>query len=150
MKKYKRGYTTGVYDMFHIGHLNVLTNAKKQCDYLIVGVSTDELVREYKGKTPIIPFNERMKIVDNIKCVDQTVAQVDMDKLKVMLENNCDAIFVGDDWKGTDKWNNFENEFGKYGIDVVYLPYTKGTSSTKLRTVLENTIINLAEINDNR
>lgn len=140
MKRYKIGYTTGVYDMFHIGHLNVLNNAKKYCEYLIVGVSTDELVREYKGKTPIIPFEERKEIVENIKCVDQVVAQENMDKLKVLLEYNCDAIFVGDDWKGTEKWNAFENQFGKHGIDVVYLPYTKGTSSTKLRVVLDDIV----------
>lgn len=140
MKKYKAGYTTGVYDMFHIGHLNVLNNAKKHCDYLIVGVSTDELVEEYKGKTPIIPYGERKQIVENIRCVDQVVAQEDMNKLKMMLKYNCDVIFVGDDWKGTDKWNTYEKQFSEYGIDVVYLPYTQGTSSTKLRVVLDNII----------
>lgn len=142
MKKYKVGYTTGVYDMFHIGHLNVLNNAKKYCDYLIVGVSTDELVEEYKNKTPIIPFKERKEIVENIKCVDQVVAQEDMDKLKALLKYKCDAVFVGDDWKGTDKWNAFERQFGEYGIDVVYLPYTKGTSSTKLRVVIDDIVEN--------
>ena len=138
MKKYRKGYTTGVYDMFHIGHLNVLNNAKKYCDYLLVGVSTDELVKEYKGKTPIIPFEERIKIVENIKCVDEVIVQKDMNKLSALLENNCDVIFVGDDWKGTDKWNTYEKDFNKHGIDVVYLPYTKGTSSTVLREVIYN------------
>ncbi|GAB5617078.1 adenylyltransferase/cytidyltransferase family protein [Faecalimonas canis] len=137
MKEYKIGYTSGVYDMFHIGHLNVLNNAKKYCEYLIVGVSTDELVQEYKGKTPIIPYEERKAIVENIKCVDKVIPQKDMDKLKVLLEYNCDSIFVGDDWKGTEKWNNFEKQFAEYGIKVTYLPYTKGTSSTKLREVLD-------------
>lgn len=137
MKEYKIGYTSGVYDMFHIGHLNVLNNAKKYCEYLIVGVSTDELVQEYKGKTPIIPFAERKAIVENIKCVDKVIPQKDMDKLKVLLEYDCDAIFVGDDWKGTEKWNNFEKQFAEHGIKIQYLPYTKGTSSTKLREVLD-------------
>lgn len=138
MKKYKIGYTSGVYDMFHIGHLNVLNNAKKYCEYLIVGVSTDELVQEYKGKTPIIPYEERKAIVENIKCVDKVIPQKDMDKLKVLLEYNCDSVFVGDDWKGTQKWNDFEEQFAQYGIEVKYLPYTQGTSSTKLREVLES------------
>lgn len=136
MKKYKIGYTTGVFDMFHIGHLNVLNNAKARCDYLIVGVSSDDLVENYKGKRPIIPLAERKKIVENIKSVDKVIIQEDMNKLKVMLKYHCDAIFVGDDWKNTDKWNNFEKEFSCYDIDVVYLPYTKGTSSTILREIL--------------
>lgn len=140
MKDYKIGYTSGVYDMFHIGHLNVLNNAKKHCEYLIVGVSTDELVQEYKGKTPIIPYEERKAIVENIKCVDKVIPQKDMDKLKVLLEYNCDSIFVGDDWKGTEKWNDFEKQFAEYGIAVTYLPYTKGTSSTKLREVLDGVL----------
>lgn len=137
MKKYKIGYTTGVFDMFHIGHLNVLNNAKSYCDYLIVGVSTDELVKEYKHKTPIIPYGERKKIVENIKCVDKVIPQESMDKLSVILKYKCDAVFVGDDWKGTDKWKKFEEEFGKHGVTVKYLPYTKGTSSTQLRQVIE-------------
>lgn len=136
MKKYKRGYTTGVFDMFHIGHLNVLNNAKSNCDYLIVGVSTDGLVESYKNKKPIIPFEERKEIVKNIKCVDKVVDQVNMNKLEALLNNNCDAIFVGDDWRGTEKWLNYEKEFLRYNIDVVYLPYTKGTSSTLLREVI--------------
>lgn len=136
-KKYKKGYTTGVYDMFHIGHLNVLENSKKLCEELVVGVSTDELVLDYKGHKPIIPFEERIKIVSALKCVDKAIPQVNMDKLSAMLKENCDAIFVGDDWKGTEKWNNFEKQFAEYGIKVVYLPYTKGTSSTKLREKLE-------------
>ncbi|WP_455684412.1 adenylyltransferase/cytidyltransferase family protein [Thomasclavelia sp.] len=140
MKRYKRGYTTGVFDMFHIGHLNVLNNSKSYCNYLIVGVSTDELVESYKNKKPIIPFDERKEIVKNIKCVDKVVDQVDMNKLELLLNNNCDAIFVGDDWKGTEKWLNYEKEFSKYNIDVVYLPYTKGTSSTLLREVIHEKI----------
>lgn len=136
-KTYKRGYTTGVFDMFHIGHLNVLTNAKKYCEQLVVGVSTDELVEQYKGHQTIIPFNERFKIISALKCVDKAIPQKNMDKLSVMLQEKCDVIFVGDDWKGTEKWIAFEKEFSEYNIDVVYLPYTKGTSSTQLRKRLE-------------
>lgn len=137
IKKYKRGYTTGVYDMFHIGHLNVLQNAKKMCEELVVGVSTDELVLDYKGHKPIIPFDERIKIVSALRCVDKAIPQINMDKLSAMLCEHCDAIFVGDDWQGTDKWNAYEKQFAEYGIDVVYLPYTNGTSSTKLREKLQ-------------
>lgn len=136
MKKYKRGYTTGVFDMFHIGHLNILRNAKKYCDELIVGVSTDELVMDYKKKKPIIPYKERIEIVNDIKYVDKVICQKDMDKLKVLRDLKCDVVFVGDDWKGTEKWKKFEEEFKKYGIDVIYLPYTKGTSSTLLRELI--------------
>lgn len=134
--KFKRGYTTGVYDMFHIGHLNVLQNAKNLCEELVVGVSTDELVAEYKGHKPIIPFSERIRIVSALRCVDKAIPQVNMDKLTVLLKEECDAVFVGDDWKGTEKWNAFEKQFAEYGIKVVYLPYTKGTSSTTLREKL--------------
>ncbi|WP_370783572.1 adenylyltransferase/cytidyltransferase family protein [[Ruminococcus] lactaris] len=132
-KHYQRGYTTGVYDMFHIGHLNILENAKKYCDELVVGVSTDELVREYKGHDTIIPFEERIRIIAALRCVDKAVPQRNMDKLTAMLAEHCDAIFVGDDWKGTQKWLDYEREFEIHGIEVVYLPYTKGTSSTQLR-----------------
>ncbi len=136
MKKYKIGYTTGVYDMFHIGHLNLLKRAKEQCDYLIVGVSTDELVQNYKNKTPIIPLDQRMAIIAELKCVDKVVPQEDMDKINACLKYNADVIFVGDDWKGTEKWNNIEKELANYGKDVVYFPYTQGTSSTILREKL--------------
>lgn len=137
MKRYKKGYTSGVFDMFHIGHLNVLRRAKENCEHLLVGVSTDELVMEYKNKKTIIAYDERKEIVESIKFVDSVIAQTDMDKLSVVLSQGCDVVFVGDDWKGTEKWNNFEKEFNSHGVDVVYLPYTKGTSSTILREVLE-------------
>ena len=135
MKKYNVGYTSGVFDMFHVGHLNILQNAKKYCDYLIVGVTTDELV-SYKNKQAIIPFEERLKIVENIKYVDKVVAQVNMNKLEAWNALEFDVVYVGDDWKGTDKWNEIENEFKKINVDVVYFPYTKGTSSTILRDTL--------------
>lgn len=139
MKKYKVGYTTGVYDMFHIGHLNILKKAKEQCEHLIVGVTTDELV-SYKKKKAIIPHEERMTIVESIKYVDQVVSQENMDKMAAWEEYKFDVMFVGSDWKGTDKWNEFERQFEEVGVEIVYFPYTKGTSSTKLRDALERII----------
>lgn len=136
MKKYRVGYTTGVFDMFHIGHLNILRRAKKQCDYLIVGVSTDELVKEYKNKTPIIPFEERAEIVQSIDCVDRVIAQENRDKYEAWRELKFDVMFVGDDWKGKPLFMKVEEEFKKVGVDVVYFPYTKDTSSTILREKL--------------
>lgn len=136
MKKYIVGYTTGVFDMFHIGHLNILRRAKEKCDYLIVGVSTDELVMEYKNKTPIIPFEERAEIVRSIDCVDRVIAQENRDKYAAWRELKFDVMFVGDDWKGKPLFMKVEEEFKKVGVDVVYFPYTKDTSSTILREKL--------------
>jgi len=126
------GYTTGVYDMFHIGHLNILARAKEQCDYLIVGVSTDELVQREKKKTPVIPFEERAKIVGAIKYVDEVVPQVDKNKFAAWEKYGFHKMFVGDDWKGTEAWNGFEEQFAKVGVSIVYLPHTDGISSTIL------------------
>lgn len=131
------GYTTGVYDMFHVGHLNVLKRAKLECDYLIVGVTTDELCEERKGRRPIIPFVERMEIVEHIRFVDEVVAQTSMDKIEAWNNLKFDKMFVGDDWKGTDKWNELEREFASRGVEILYFPYTRHTSSTKLREVLD-------------
>lgn len=136
MKKYKIGYTTGVYDMFHIGHLNIIRKAKEQCDYLIVGVTTDELCYARKKKYPIINEQERMAIVAAIKYVDEVVPQSDMDKIKAVKEHHADAVFVGSDWKGTDAWNKYELEFAEVGCTVVYLDHTDGISSTILRDKL--------------
>ncbi|MBF7097330.1 adenylyltransferase/cytidyltransferase family protein [Alkalibacter mobilis] len=136
MKRYKVGYTTGVFDMFHIGHLNILRRAKEQCDYLIVGVTTDELV-SYKNTRAIIPENERMSIIESIKYVDRVVPQENMDKMEAWNKYQFDVMFVGSDWQGTEKWNAFERQFGEVGVDIVYFPYTEGTSSTKLKEVLE-------------
>ena len=136
MKKYRVGYKTGVFDMFHIGHLNILRRAKEKCDYLIVGVSTDELVMEYKNKTPIIPFEERAEIVRSIDCVDRVIAQENRDKYAAWRELKFDVMFVGDDWKGKPLFMKVEEEFKKVGVDVVYFPYTKDTSSTILREKL--------------
>lgn len=136
MKKYKIGYTTGVYDMFHIGHLNILERAKEQCEFLIVGVSTDELVKSYKHKTPIIPFEERIKIVQAIKYVDQVVPQTSMDKLAAWEKYHFNAIFHGDDWKGSNMYDEIERKLNEVGCDMVFLPHTDGTSSTLLTDVL--------------
>jgi glycerol-3-phosphate cytidylyltransferase len=135
MKKYKIGYTSGVYDMFHIGHLNLIKRAKEQCEYLVVGVTTDKLA-QYKNKTPIIPYEERKQIVEALKYVDEVVPQESMDKLAACKKLNADVIFVGDDWKGTDKWNKIEEDLATIGAEVVYFSYTKGTSSTILREKL--------------
>ena len=136
MKKYKIGYTTGVFDMFHIGHLNILRRAKEQCEYLIVGVSTDELVESYKYKKPIIPFEERAEIVQSIEFVDLVVAQENRDKIEAQKKLQFDVMFVGDDWKGKPLFMEVENVFKQIGVDVVYFPYTKNTSSTLLREKL--------------
>ena len=130
MKKYKIGYTTGVFDMFHIGHLNVLKRAKEQCDYLIVGVSTDELVESYKNKRPIVPFAERLAIVSAIKYVDQVVPQTSMDKAEAWNRLHFDAVFHGDDWKGSDLYNDIASKLDAVGCELVFLPHTEGVSST--------------------
>jgi glycerol-3-phosphate cytidylyltransferase len=133
---YKLGYTAGVFDLFHIGHLNVIKRAKAQCEKLIVAVSTDELVMEYKHKKPVIPFEERIEIVRAIRYVDEVVPQVNRNKLDAHARYGFDAMFVGDDWKGTAMFNELEAEFKRLGVDIVYLPYTSGTSSTLLTQVL--------------
>lgn len=130
------GYTAGVFDLFHIGHLNLLKNAKGMCDKLIVGVTVDELVK-YKGKQAMIPFEDRAEIVRSIKYVDAVVPQSDMDKLTMCKKLKANYLFVGDDWYGTEKWNKYEEEFSKEGIKIVYFPYTKGTSSTQIRKALK-------------
>ena len=136
MKNKIIGYTTGVFDLFHIGHLNILKRAKEQCDFLIVGVTVDELV-PYKGKKAFIPFEERIKIVEAIKYVDMAVPQVSMDKMEAWRKYHFNKMFVGSDWKGTETWNHWEKEFRKVGTEIVYFPYTKTTSSTELRDALK-------------
>lgn len=132
-KKYNIGYTTGVYDMFHIGHLNILMKAKELCDYLIVGVTTDELCFQRKNKYPIICEKDRIAILESIKYVDKVILQTDMDKLKNVIKYNVDVVFVGTDWKGTSSWIEYEKEFETVGCSVVYLEHTEGISSTILR-----------------
>ena len=129
------GYTTGVYDLFHIGHLNLLKNAKGMCDKLIVGVTVDELVA-YKGKQSMIPFEDRIEIVRSCKYVDAAVPQYDMNKLEACKKLGASFLFVGDDWYGTEKRQNYEKEFEEAGIKIIYFPYTKGVSSTKINEAL--------------
>ena len=132
------GYTTGVFDMFHIGHLNILRRAKAQCDYLIVGVSTDELVQHDKNKTPIIPFADRCAIVEAIKYVDKVVPQPDKNKFAAWERYHFNKMFVGSDWKGTEAWNRFEAQLAPVGVEIIYLDHTEGISSTILRDKLNN------------
>lgn len=132
MNKKIIGYTTGVYDMFHIGHLNILKRAKEQCDFLIVGVSTDELVEKEKNKRPVIAFDERFEIVKALRCVDMVVPQYNKDKMQAWKEYHFDKMFVGSDWKGTPQWNRFEEQFTPCGVEIIYLPHTDGISSTIL------------------
>ena len=141
MKKYKIGYTTGVYDMFHIGHLNILRQAKELCEYLIVGVSTDENVQQYKHKTPVIPYEQRKAIVEAIRYVDQVVPQENMDKFSAWEKYHFDAIFHGDDWKGSSMYDEIENKLSHVGCDMVFLPHTDGISSTLLTSQAEKAVI---------
>ena len=135
-KKYKIGYTTGVFDLFHIGHLNILKRAKEQCDYLIVGVSTDELVQEYKHKIPVIPFEERKEIVKAIKYVDEVYTQENMNKYDAWEDLHFNVIFHGDDWKNSDLYKENEKKLNEVGVECVYFPYTKNISSTILKEKL--------------
>ena len=127
------GYTTGVFDMFHIGHLNILRRAKEQCDYLMVGVSTDELVLHDKKKLPIIPFEERCEIVKAIRYVDEVIPQFDKNKFGAWEKLHFDKMFVGSDWQGTPQWLGFEKQFSAVNVEIVYLSHTDGISSSMLR-----------------
>ena len=131
------GYTKGVYDMFHIGHLNILQRAKECCDYLIVGVSTDELVLKEKNKLPVIPFEERKKIVEAVRYVDQVVPQYDKDKLAAWEKYKFNVMCVGSDWEGTSTWKKYEEQFVPLGVEIKYLPHTDGISSTKLTEIIK-------------
>ena len=134
-KVYKLGYTTGVFDLFHIGHLNLLRKAKSHCEKLIVGVSTDDLVA-YKNKKAVIPFDERIEIISSIKYVDDVVEQKNLDKFKVWKNLKFNVMFVGDDWKGAPSWQEYEKKFKTVNVDILYFPYTKGTSSTLINQIL--------------
>ena len=138
MEKKILGYTTGVFDMFHIGHLNILRRAREQCDYLIVGVSTDDLVRKEKERTPVIPFDERMQIVAACKYVDEVVEQTSKDKLEAWKRLKFDRMFVGSDWQGTEAWKGYEEQFEPLGVEIVYLPHTDGVSSTQLTAFVKH------------
>lgn len=132
-KKKIVGYTSGVFDMFHIGHLNILRQAKEKCDYLIVAVSTDELVQQYKGKTPIIPFEDRVAIVSAIKYFDEVVPQINRNKIESFEKYKFDVMFHGDDWKGSDVFREVDDYMRRRGGKVCYLKHTDGISSTILR-----------------
>ena len=136
-KKYEIGYTTGVFDMFHVGHLNILKRAKEQCDFLIVGVSTDEVVESYKNKSTIIPFQDRCAIVEAIKYVDKVVPQASMDKMEAYKKYHFNALFHGSDWKNSDMYNKIAAEMASVGVDVVFLPHTEGVSSTIIREKMD-------------
>jgi len=132
------GYTTGVFDMFHVGHLRILKQAKSQCDHLIVGVSSDALVQSYKNKTPIIPLTDRMEILQSIKFVDEVIVQEHRDKFRAFKEIGFNRMFVGDDWKGKAVFQEAERKLSNEGVDVVYFPYTTHVSSTRLTEVLQD------------
>lgn len=136
MKNKTIGYISGVFDLFHIGHLNILINSKSMCDHLIVGVTVDDLVA-YKNKKAVIPFQERLEIVRSIKYVDATIAQESMDKFKMWEKLKFDILFVGDDWFETPKWKEIEEQFKDVNVKVIYFPYTKSTSSTMLNNTLK-------------
>ena len=138
MSKKIIGYTTGVFDMFHIGHLHLLKKAKNHCDYLIVGVSSDELVESYKNKTPIIPFEHRLEIVSSLKFVDEVLVQSHRNKFQQFLDIGYDKLFVGDDWKGSLIFNELEKKLEIHGSKVEYFPYTKEVSSTSFREILQD------------
>lgn len=140
MKKYKIGYTQGVYDMFHIGHLNILNHAKELCEYLVVGINSDTLVQSYKHKTPVICEEERMEIVRNIKAVDEVVLAETLDKKIQHDKIGFDVIFIGSDWKGNPRWETTKDEMREINVDVVFLPHTDGITSTILRSVKKSQV----------
>ncbi len=136
-KHFKRGYTQGVFDLFHVGHLNLINHAKEYCDYLIVGVNSDDLTFSYKRKYPLISEEERCLIVSNIRSVDEAHIVDSLDKAEQYSRFHFDAIFIGDDWKGNTRWQQTETDLAVYGVDVVYLPYTKGICSTDLHAFID-------------
>lgn len=133
----KIGFTAGAFDMFHVGHLNLIKNAKARCDYLIVGVNTDTLVASYKNRNVIVPLEERIQIVEALKYVDEVEVVDTLDKVEMWKRKKFDVVFIGDDWKGTARWNETEESLRiECDVNVIYLPYTKGTTSTILREKL--------------
>lgn len=138
MKKYKKGFTVGTFDMFHIGHLNLVRKAKEYCDYLIVGIHSDEWVMHCKNRPTVIPYQDRADIVGAIRYVDRVVKNETRSKVEAWEKYHFDVAFIGDDWKGTEVWNTIEAELKSVGCDVVYIPYTKGISTTQLRQKLKD------------
>lgn len=137
MKKYYIGYTAGAFDMFHIGHLNLIRQAKQYCDILVVGVNSDQLIMDYKNKRTVICENERRDIVESIRDVDKAVIVSTLDKREAWKKYKFDVLFIGDDWKGSDRWNETEEYMRQLGVDVIYLSRTKGISSTEIREKLQ-------------
>ncbi len=133
MKKYKIGYTQGTFDMFHIGHLNLLHQARELCECLVVGVNTDQLVSEYKHKLPVVSECDRAAIVSELRCVDRVVLCGTLDKTDAWRRLHFDAVFIGSDWKGNERWKQTERDLKPLGAEVVYLRHTEGVSSTLLR-----------------
>ena len=130
------GYTTGAFDLFHIGHLNIIKKAKSLCDELIVGVSTDELIYKYKQRKSIISFSERLEIVRSIKYVDLAIAQINLDKYEAWKKIKFNKIFVGDDWFGSQQWNMLEKKLKKNNVEFIYFPYTDNISTTKIKEII--------------
>lgn len=142
------GYAAGGYDLFHVGHLNILRRAKEHCDVLIAGVVCDEMLRAVKGIEPVIPTEERAEIVRNIKCVDDVYVERVPEKLDVWRDVGFTHFFKGDDWRGTERGRRLERQFAAVGVEIVYFPYTVHTSSTQLRRALELLEEDLATISD--
>lgn len=137
-KKYQKGLTVGTFDMFHIGHLNLLRQAKEHCEYLVVGIHSDEWVLRCKNRPTIIPFRERAEIVRSVRYVDEVVKNESHSKMDAWEKIHFDVAFIGDDWKGTTVWDKIEAELKEVGCDVIYIPYTQGISTTALRQKLLN------------
>lgn len=136
--RFQIGYTTGVFDLFHVGHLNILRRAKEKCDFLIVGVSTDELTYELKGRFPTIPFSQRMEIIQSIRYVDQVVPEISMDKLEAWKKLHYNVLFKGSDAQKKEIYRQYERDLKKVGVDIFYFPYTEGISSTEIKKGLGN------------
>lgn len=136
MAKYRLGYTAGAFDLFHVGHLNILKRAKGLCETLLVGVSTDKLIIDYKGKPPAIPFEDRMRIVEAIKYVDIAIPQQYLDRYEAWRQLKFNVAIVGNDWYNVPSWNEYQEKLEKVGVDIVYLPYTEGISTTSLKKKL--------------
>lgn len=130
------GYVPGAWDMFHIGHLNILERARAHCDILMVGVVTDDALLQVKGKLPIIPLEERMDVVRAMSIVDRVVVDTSSNKIEAWKANGFDVLFKGDDWRGTPKGDRLEEQMSFVGVEVHYFPYTAQTSSTKLRSLI--------------
>ncbi|HEY5835878.1 adenylyltransferase/cytidyltransferase family protein [Streptomyces sp.] len=131
------GYAPGVYDLFHVGHLNILRHARSRCDHLVAGVVSDGMAELAKGRRPVVPLVERLEIVRSVRFVDEVFVETVPDKLETWRQVGFDVLFKGDDWRGTEKGLRLERDFATVGVEIVYLPYTVHTSSTQLRRALD-------------